>query len=384
MKIIIVSTAFPLRGGIAHYNALLAESLSAHGHEVQTVTFKRQYPSFLFPGKTQEESGEGIRATPAPQLVDSINPLNWIAVGRKLRQQKPDLLIFKYWLPFFGPCFGTIARVAKRGTGTKVLFICDNVIPHEHRPFDAAFTRYVFRAVDYFIVQSRTVERQLKEFWPGAAYRLAPHPVYNIFGSPVDKQEARRALGIRASRVLLFFGYVRAYKGLQVLIRAVAALPREMDLHLMVVGEFYDDEQKYRALIRDLGLEDQVTINSEYVPNEMVGRYFSASDVVVLPYVSATQSGIAQIAYNFDKPVIATAVGGLSEVVIDGETGYIVPAEDASRLAAAIQKFYDEGHEADFGARVRQEKGKYSWDNMVAGIEELVQTQPPSPRAVER
>jgi glycosyltransferase involved in cell wall biosynthesis len=379
VKIIIVSTAYPLRGGIAHYNALLSEALGRR-HEVDTVTFKRQYPSILFPGKSQEESGENIHATPAPQLVDSVNPFNWIAVGRALRRRKSDLLIFKYWLPFFGPCFGTIARVAKRGTGTKVLYICDNVVPHEHRPFDASFTRYAFRPADHFIVQSRTVERQLKEFWPGASYRLAPHPVYNIFGDPMDKQEARRMLGIRSSRVLLFFGYVRAYKGLHVLLRALAALPREMGLQLLVVGEFYDDEQKYRTLIRELGLEDRVMIHSDYVPNESVGRYFSAADAVVLPYVSATQSGIAQIAYNFDRPVIATDVGGLAEVIIDGETGYIVPPEDASRLAAAITKYYDEGREAEFAARVRQEKGKYSWDNMVASIEDLVQSEPTSQR----
>ncbi len=372
MKIIIVSTAYPLRGGIAHYIALLGEALSKR-HEVHTITFRRQYPSFLFPGKTQEESGEGIHAAPAPQLVDSINPFNWIAVGRSLRKQQPDLVIFKYWLPFFGPCFGTIARWVKRGTRTKVLFICDNIIPHEHRPFDVAFTRYAFRPVDYFIVQSRAVEQQLKEFWPGATYRLVPHPVYNIFGNPMDKQEARRALGIPGARVLLFFGYVRAYKGLQVLIRAIASLPPEMDVRLMVVGEFYDDEQKYRTLVRELDVEDRIIFNSDYVANDKVGRYFSASDAVVLPYISATQSGIAQIAYNFDKPVIATDVGGLAEVIIDGKTGYVVPPEDASRLAAAIKKFYDEGQEAEFAARVRQEKSKYSWDNMVASIEELVQ-----------
>jgi glycosyltransferase involved in cell wall biosynthesis len=383
VKIIIVSTAYPLRGGIAHYNALLAEALGKR-HEVRTVTFKRQYPSLLFPGKTQEETGEALHATPAPQLVDSVNPLNWIAVGRELRRQKPDLLIFKYWLPFFGPCFGTIARVAKRGTRTKVLTICDNVIPHEHRPFDAAFTRYAFKPVDHFIVQSQTVERQLKEFWPGASYRLAPHPIYNIFGDPMDKQEARRLLGIQKGRVLLFFGYVRAYKGLDVLLRALAALPEEMGLHLLVVGEFYDDEQKYRSLIQELGLHDRVSIVSDYVPNELVGRYFSASDVVVLPYISATQSGIAQIAYNFDKPVIATDVGGLGEVIIDGVTGYIVPPKDAPRLAAAIKKFYDEGHEADLASHVRQEKSKYSWDAMVASIEDLVHTPSPTDPAARR
>jgi len=383
VKIIIVSTAYPLRGGIAHYNALLAKALGKH-HEVQTVTFKRQYPSLLFPGKTQEEGGEGSHAAPAPQLVDSINPLNWIAVGKKLRQQHPDLLIFKYWLPFFGPCFGTIARVAKRGTKTKVLFVCDNVIPHEHRPFDAAFTRYAFKPVDHFIVQSQTVEQQLNGFWPGASYRLAPHPVYDIFGPPIDKQEARRLLGIEGTRTLLFFGYVRAYKGLDVLVRALAALPQEMKLHLLVVGEFYDSEEKYRSLIRELGLEERITIKSDYVPNEMVARYFSASDVVVLPYISATQSGIAQIAYNFDKPVIATDVGGLAEVVIEGETGYIVPPRDASRLAAAIKKFYDEGRAEGFAKGVRLEKVKYSWEHMVASIEDLVRDESSSQRAAQQ
>ena len=371
MKIIIVSTAYPLRGGIAHFNVLLAAALSQR-HTVETITFKRQYPAFLFPGKTQDETGEVMHATAAPQLVDSINPFNWMRVAKEIRHRKPDLLIFKYWLPFFGPCFGTIAKLAKRRTGTKVLFVCDNIVPHERRPGDVAFTRYAFRQADYFIVQSDAVERELKAFWPTARYKNVPHPIYNLFGNAIEREEARKKLGLRARRVLLFFGYVRAYKGLNVLLDAVAQLDETMDAHLLAVGEFYDNEEKYRKQIAALHLEQRVTLVSDYVPNEKVHLYFSAADVVVLPYLSATQSGIAQIAYNFDLPVIATDVGGLSEVVLDGATGFLVPPGDAKSLAHAIRRCYDENKHDAFVAMVRKEKHKYSWQNLVSRIEELV------------
>ncbi len=371
MKILIVSTAYPLRGGIAHYNALLAAALSER-HTVETITFKRQYPSFLFPGKTQNETGEAMHATAAPQLVDSINPFNWIWVAKEIRTRKPDLLIFKYWLPFFGPCFGTIAKLTKRRTDTKVLFVCDNIVPHERRPGDVAFTRYAFRQGDYFIVQSKAVERELNSFWPNARYKNVPHPIYNLFGNAIGRGEARKKLGLRAQRVLLFFGYVRAYKGLNVLLDAVAQLDEKMDVHLLVVGEFYDNEEKYRKQIAALHLEHRVTLVSDYVQNDMVHLYFSAADIVVLPYLSATQSGIAQIAYNFDLPVIATDVGGLSEVVLDGATGFLVPPGDAKSLAHSIRRYYDENKRDAFVARVRKEKHKYSWQNLVSSIEELV------------
>ena len=369
MKIVIVGPAYPLRGGIAHYNALLASNLKKK-HTVEIITFKRQYPKIFFPGKTQDEIGL-FHAIPAPQLIDSINPLNWVRVAKEVRSRTPDLLIFKYWLPFFGPCFGTIAKLAKRGTRAKVLFICDNVIPHERRPGDRLFTRYAFKQVDYFIVQSDAVERDLSEFWPGAVYRNVPHPVYNIFGNAVEKAQARKALNLQAKYVLLFFGYVRAYKGLHVLLDAMAKLLHRLDIQLMVVGEFYDDEQKYRARIRQLALERHVIVNSNYVPNEQVGLYFSAADAVVLPYISATQSGIAQIAYNFDKPVIATKVGGLGEVVLDNITGYLVPPNDPDALAESILRFYSENREAAFAANVQVEKKKYTWEALVKAIEEL-------------
>lgn len=368
MKILILGTAYPLRGGIAHFNALLADHL-AKNHAVETITFKRQYPKLLFPGKTQEEKGEQLQVSPAPELVDSINPFNWLKVAREIRNRKPDLLIFKYWMPFFAPCFGTIAKFSKKGTNTKVLFICDNIIPHERRPGDVALTRYAFRQADYFIVQSAAVERDLKSCFPDAKYRNVPHPVYENFGAAMPKQTARDMLGISTKRVILYFGYVRAYKGLNVLIDAMRHLN---DVLLLVVGEFYDDEQKYRRQVKDLNLESNVRFFSDYVPNDKVGIYFSAADVVVLPYLSATQSGIIQIAYNFDKPVIATDVGGLAEVVIDEHTGYIVPPNNAPALAEAIKQYYDNNREADFSENVKKEKQKYSWTNFVKNIEELV------------
>ncbi|HEY6192822.1 MAG TPA: glycosyltransferase [Bacteroidota bacterium] len=373
MKIVIVGTAYPLRGGIAHFNALLARELGGR-HEVRTITFKRQYPKIFFPGTTQDEPAGPSDTPPSPRLVDSINPLNWIRVGRMIRREQPDLLIFKYWLPFFGPCFGTIARCSKRNSRTKVLFICDNIIPHERRPGDILFTRYAFRQADYFIVQSDTVERELTELFPGSKYRKVPHPVYENFGTPRSKEEARSSLGITAKKVILYFGYVRRYKGLMVLIEAMARL-RESgggEILLLIVGEFYDPEPQYRDRVRDLKLESSVRFVTGYLPNEDVAVYFSAADAVVLPYLSATQSGIAQIAYNFDKPVIATSVGGLAEVVVDGTTGSLVPPNDPAALAAAIGKFYTENQEERMAGNVRNEKKKYSWKHFTEKIEELV------------
>ena len=370
MKIVVLGTAYPLRGGIAHYVGLLGQALARH-HTVETITFKRQYPSFLFPGSSQMEGEEGPHAPPAPELIDSINPLNWIRVARLVRSRTPDLLIFKFWLPFFGPCFGTIAALARRGTSTKVLFICDNVIPHEHRPFDTVCTQYAFRFVDYFIVQSKAVEKDLLRFWPRAVYREVPHPVYTLFGEPVAKEEARRLLGMDAGRILLFFGYVRAYKGLQILLDALARTQKEFPVHLLVVGEFYDDEAKYRKQIAELHLESAVTVVSEYVPNDRVRLYFSAADAVVLPYRSATQSGIAQIAFNFDRPVIATDVGGLAETVRNGITGLVIPPDDPAALARAIASYYHDNLEASFVPHVREEKKTYSWEALVSAIENL-------------
>jgi glycosyltransferase involved in cell wall biosynthesis len=371
MKITIVGTASPLRGGIAHYNALLYRELSV-SHDVDVVTFRRQYPGFLFPGKTQKEEGTADEfLVPSRVLVDSVSPFNWVSTGLSIRSRRPDLLIFKYWLPFFGPCFGTIARVVKSGTRAKVIFICDNVIPHERRPGDRLFTRYAFGAGDGFVVQSRAVERDLLSLFPGVPHAYVPHPVYNGFGSPLPRSEARARLGITATNVLLFFGYVRKYKGLHVLLDAMALLGERRDIALLVVGEFYDGEQAYREQISRLGLDGIVTLRSDYVPNEEVKYYFSAADALVLPYTSATQSGIAQIAYHFDLPVIATNVGGLSEVVRDGVTGLLVPPDDPRALAGRIVEYFTSVDRDRLRRTVGEEKKNYSWGNLVAAIEKL-------------
>lgn len=372
MKIALVGTAFPYRGGIAHWNMQLAEAL-ARRHTVEIFNFRRQYPNILFPGTSQIEQAAAPPPIPAPRLVDSVNPLNWISVGRTIRRASPDLLIFRFWLPFFGPCFGTIARVAKKGTAARALFICDNVLPHEPRPFDRALTRYAFRQADGFLVQSGAVERDLLSFWPGARYRMAPHPVYNMFGERVDRDDARQRLGVRGRRVVLFFGYVRPYKGLDVLLEAMALLDPALDAELVVAGEFYEERKRYDELINALPPGIRVTVRAEYTPTERVREVFSAADVVVLPYRSATQSGIAQIAYNFDVPVIATDVGGLAEVVNDGVTGFVVPAGDPRALAHALESFF-RGTTADrFREGVRAEKARYTWEHMVSTIEALAE-----------
>ncbi len=370
MKILILGTAYPLRGGIAHYNALLARHLGKK-HRVEMITFKRQYPEFLFPGKTQQEPGDPGAVIQSESLIDSINPLNWLRVGLNLRKRNPDVVVFKYWLPFFGPCLGTICRLVKWGTATKVIAICDNVIPHERRPGDRLFTRYAFGVVDAFIVQSDTVEKDLLATVTNPLYKKVPHPVYEIFGDPVPKDEARRRLHISDELVILFFGYIRPYKGVHLLIDALKIVKQTMRVRTLVVGEFYEDEQPYREHIRQAGVEDIVQLVADYIPNECVADYFCAADVVVLPYLSATQSGIAQIAYNFNKPVITTDVGGLAEVVLDGISGLVVPPHDPQALADAIVKFYTQGMETTLSAGVKRERKKYSWDAMVEAIELL-------------
>lgn len=372
MKITILSTAYPLRGGIAHFNGLLYNELSK-SNDVNVITFKRQYPSILFPGKSQTESGETVEAIPTEVLVDSINPLNWIKVGEKIKKDAPDLLIFKYWLPFFGPCFGTISKIAKKNHRTKVLVICDNVIPHEGRPGDRAFTKYFFNNADYFVLLSKKVQADLLSLFPRAKNKVLPHPVYSNFGLPVPKDEARRHLKIKDGKLILFFGFIRDYKGLDILMEAMALLKGKLDVKLMVAGEYYSNEEKYKNLTEKLNVSDSLLMFTDFIPTSEVKYYFCATDAVILPYRSATQSGIVQIAMNFSKPVIATNVGGLEEVVLEGKTGYIVEKEDPARLAEAILKFYTEGKEAEFEKNAANEIEKYSWSSFARGLLEFME-----------
>jgi glycosyltransferase involved in cell wall biosynthesis len=376
MKIVIIGTAYPYRGGLAHYNAILYRHLSLR-HSVRIFTFTRQYPRILFPGKSQEDENAQEIKIPTAQAIDSINPLTWWEVGRRVRELKPECVVIKYWMPFFAPCFGAISRLIRSNDYTKVIFICDNIIPHEKFPFGQSLTRYAFSAIDGAIVQSDAVEKELLQLFPRLPYKKVPHPIYEIYGVRDSKENARAALGLSQEHVILFFGFVRPYKGLKTLIHALPLVKKSVPIHLVIAGEFYEDEKKYRLMIHDLGMDTDVTIRSDYIPQPDVGKYFSACDCVVLPYTSATQSGIVQIAYQFDRPVIVTNVGGLSEVVLDGITGYTVPSDNPTALAEAIIKFYMENKESEFVQNVEKEKQKYSWDAMVSAIEELASRQPP-------
>lgn len=380
MNIVLIGTAYPLRGGIAHYVGLLWKYLSRR-HDVSIVTFSRQYPKILFPGKSQDESGDAGIPVDSVQWIDSINPFNWIRTGLRVRALKPDLIVFKFWMPFFAPSYGTIAAIARWGRATRTMFICDNVIPHERRPGDKLLTQFAFRFIDSYVVQSRAVERDLRLWKKDPLLSYLPHPVYEIFGEETTRSDARarlrevdRAMDLAEDeRVLLFFGYVRDYKGLDVILDAMPAILERMPVRLLVVGEFYNNEQQYRDQVTRLGLGDAVIFHSDYVANEEVGAYFSAADLLTLPYKSATQSGIIQIAYNFHRPVIATDVGGLGEVIVDGRTGAIVPPEQPAALAEAVLSFFDGNHFDEYRAAVIEEKKKYSWDHMAEGIEKLYQ-----------
>lgn len=390
MRILLVGTAYPLRGGIAHYIALLREALVRRGHEVRILTFKRQYPKLLFPGKSQDEAPSATERTMASReeqlaatdiVIDSINPLSWFRAGAIAAKFQPDIILFKYWMPFFAPAYGVIARVAKRRakrrghTPPRIVFITDNVVPHEMRPGDLQLTRFAFRAVDHFIVHSDAVERELLQVEPNAKHTKLPHGIFEIFGEPLTRSDARRTLGLpQDAPVILFFGYIRKYKGLDILLRALPIVLKRMpDLRAVVAGEFYGNEAEHHSLIASLGIpQENLLLATDYIPNDEVGKYFAAANVVVLPYRSATQSGIVPIAYQFDRPVIVTDVGGLRESVTDGESGLIASEATPEAIAEKVLRFFDEHMEAKLAAGVANQRKKYSWDALAEGIENIM------------
>jgi len=372
MKIIIIGTAYPMRGGIAHYVALLYKILVKRGHDVKIISFKRQYPSLFFPGKTQQDTSKEIEYLPSEPMLDSIGPWSWIRTFLTIKKYNADLVIFKYWMPFFAPCYAAISFLTRLFTKTKIMYLCDNIIPHERRIEDRLLTRIGLWNVHYFIVQSEAVKKDLLYFHPNAIYKEVPHPVYEIFSNKYTNEQARAHFNFSSKdRVILFFGYIRKYKGLHILIDAMPRVLQQMPMKLLVAGEFYDDEENYRKQIKQLNLESSVFVFDNYIPNEEVGLYYSAADVVVLPYISATQSGIIQIAYNYDKPVITTNVGGLPEVVAEGKTGFIVSSEDTDALAQAIVKFFNTKNKKSYAENIKEFKKQFSWDRMALEIENL-------------
>lgn len=369
-RILLLGPAWPFRGGLAAYNERLAQELQQDA-EVEIWTFTIQYPGFLFPGKSQYATEPAPANLRIRRLINSVNPLNWWRVGRMIRKWKPDLIITKYWLPFMGPCLGTLLRLGKTKQ-TKVLSILDNVVPHEKRPGDVAFTKYFLKPVDAFIAMSQSVLDDLRLFEPQKPASLIPHPIYDNYGTPLPKKQAREILKLDQDRkYILFFGFIRQYKGLDLLLQAMAEQPlKDLDVHLIVAGEFYEDPAPYQQLLEKLDLHNRVLMHTDFIPNDAVKHYFSAADLVVQPYKSATQSGISQIAYHFDKPMVVTRVGGLVEMVPDNVVGFQsepVPAD----IAAAVGRYYREDREADMTAALRIEKQQYSWQRLATEIHKL-------------
>ncbi len=362
MNIIIVGSAHPLRGGgISTFNERMAEKLQSAGNTVTIYSFSLQYPSFLFPGKSQFTDEPAPKGLKIKSVINSINPFNWIKVGREIKRAKPDLIITRYWLPFMGPCLGTILRIVKKNKHTQIISVLDNVIPHEKRPGDKVFTSYFLKPVDAFLSMSKEVLKDLRTFTDKKAV-FSPHPLYDNYDAAVSKEEACTKLGLPTdAKYLLFFGFIRKYKGLDLLLEAMNdERIRAKNLKLIIAGEFYEEREVYDQLIATYALQDCVKLFTEFIPNDEVRYYFSAVDVVVQPYKSATQSGITQIAYHFEKPMIVTRVGGLPEVVPDGKVGYVAEPEAAS-IADAIVRFY-ETELPDMLQNILEEKRKYSWE----------------------
>jgi len=366
-KILILGPAWPYRGGLAAYNERLAEELQKDA-DVEIWTFTLQYPKFLFPGKSQYATEAAPPHLKITRKINSINPLNWLKLGRQIRTMKPDLIIAKYWLPLMGPALGSLIRLGKRGP-TKALSILDNVVPHEKRPGDVAFTKYFLKPVDAFIAMSQSVLDDLKLFEPNKPVSLIPHPIYDNYGTPISKAAARMVLKLDpAKKYILFFGFIRQYKGLDLLMQAMAdERLKKLDVHLIVAGEYYEDAAPYNELLAKLQLGDRILMHTDFIANDAVKNYFCAADLVVQPYKSATQSGISQIAYHFEKPMVVTRVGGLLEMVPDNVVGYQCEPDPAD-IAAKIEQYYIENREADMTAAVHVEKQKYSWDRLAKEI----------------
>jgi glycosyltransferase involved in cell wall biosynthesis len=374
VKIVLIGPAYPLRGGnalfVAHLYAALAEN-----NEVTVISFSRLYPGFLFPGVRQVDiSATPIKKHPSTAIIDCLNPITWYKAATMAAAINPDLLVFTWWNPFFGPIVKTIASSYKRRTGKPVVIIAENVVSHEARGIDQYLTMMALRMADRFLVLSNVVENDIRRLFPATKVYKSSLPVYDCYqvGEPLTQQQAKERLDLAGKNVILFFGYVRHYKGLMNLIEAFPQIKESVaNAHLLVVGEYYDDPKPYRDAVKRLGFSDSVTEVAEYVANEDVHFYFEAANVAVLPYNGATQSGILSIAYGFSKPVIVTDVGGLAELVDDGSTGFIVPAHDNTKLADAVIRYFKEGREAEFSANIVKKREQNSFNRIREVFEDI-------------
>ncbi len=374
MRLIIVGPSHPYRGGIAAFTDRLATEFAREGVDIEVVTFKLQYPSFLFPGKTQYTDAKAPEGFAIERKVNSINPLNWIKVGKEIRKKKPDIVVFTYWMSFFAPCFSKIAKVVKKNRHAKCIGLIHNMIPHEKSALDKWFAPRFVRSMDGFVTLSKSVLDDVKSIDSQNKPKcLVPHPLYDHFGEMMDRTEAKKHLGLDENcQYILFFGLVRAYKGLDLLIDAFAdERLRKFNMKLIVAGEFYDDPKPYLEQVEKYGLQDFVIIRNQYISDDDVKYYFNAADVIVQPYKSATQSGVTQIAYHFEKPILVTNVGGLGEIIPNGKVGYVVEP-NPSAIADALVDFYEKERYDAFVEGVKEEKMRYKWSNMTDAIKRLL------------
>ncbi|MGJ7033001.1 glycosyltransferase [Niabella hirudinis] len=386
-KVIIIGPAHPLRGGLATFNHRLAKAFADMGHDCSIWSYSLQYPSFLFPGKTQYTDEPAPETITIHTRINAVNPINWIRVGNDIAKEQPDIIVVRYWLPFMGPALGTILRRVRKNKRTKIICIADNIIPHEKRPGDAPFTRYFIKACDGFITMSDKVMADLRSFTQKPALQVL-HPLYDNFGTPVSKTEARNHLKLPADeKIILFFGFIRKYKGLDLLLEAVSNIKHQTseispgsdqkpeirnqksEIKLLIAGEFYEDEAGYQTLIDTLGIRDQLILRTDFIPDGEVRYYLCAADLLVQPYRNATQSGVTPLAYYFEKPMVVTNVGGLPALVPHLKSGLVAEPE-AGSIANAIVEYFRLG-ETHFIPHLRTEKEKYSWDHLVNAIIDL-------------
>jgi glycosyltransferase involved in cell wall biosynthesis len=369
-KVIIIGPAWPLRGGLASFDERLARQFMEEGFDTSIYTFSLQYPGFLFPGTTQYSTEPAPAGIHIKVCINSINPLNWISIGNELRRMNPDLVVVRYWLPFMGPCLGTILRRVKKNGQSRVICIADNVIPHEKRPGDKPFTRYFVKTVDAFVTMSDKVLADLAQFSSKPARKIV-HPLYDNFGGAVDKTGSRKKLSLPLTeKIILFFGFIRKYKGLDILMEAMSdERIRGAGIKLLVAGEFYEDSKQYDELVAQLGIAGQLILRTDFIPDSEVRYYLGAADFVIQPYRNATQSGVTPLAYHFEKPMLVTNVGGLPDLVPDGKVG-IVTEPNPTAIATGILELYELG-ESHFLPHLREEKKKYSWNKLTEAIIQL-------------
>ncbi len=369
-KVVIIGPAYPLRGGgMTTFNERLARQFMSQGFDTTIYTFSLQYPSFIFPGKTQYSEEPAPKDLNIKVRINSIFPPNWISVGNELKKLRPDIIVVRYWLPLMGPCLGTILRLAKKNKHTKIVCIADNIIPHEKRKGDKAFTKYFLKPIDEVIVMSEKVMADLKIFDNQKPVQLVQHPLYDNFGEKISKEQARKNIGIETKeKIILFFGFIRKYKGLDILFDALAILKANgnANFKVLIAGEFYEDRKIFDEQIVKLGLQDILILRTDFIPDSEVRNYFCAADMVIQPYRNATQSGVTPLAYHFEIPMIVTNVGGLPALVPDGKVGFVAEP-NATSISEKIMLFFLKA-ENYFADNIKEEKKKFSWEKLLEAI----------------